>query len=280
MGYVSTFLAAIFCATAPLAAIEASESKIEQTENRTKLGKEVVSTLRQAYERGDYNQFLSEMDASYQQAIANHDLDGLIQMRQKEIPTSLQDQWEGQFFALQTEKNKELLSAISDEDNSLFAQKVRSLAAILSTPEQEKAVSKLNSLVIKAPKTGVNPDENRLIDIDLEYEYKSLHAQLPSSETSPLAMQDQQTILRMEKMDKMVEAAKSFKDLSLKQAVGLAAANFDARLARNLDGADLNVLVKKQVKPANETEEQVFAILTIYQQQFSELMKQIANENQ
>lgn len=277
MGNLSTILTAILCASAPLASIDMREPKVEQARSNFKLGKETVGAMRAAYEKGEYDAFLQEVEVSYQQAIAQNELDSLIQMRQKDVPVDFQEKWEKEFVALQQKKNAELLSALSDKDDSVFAQKVRSLAANLSTPEQEKAISKLNGFVSTAPGSGKSEDENKLIQIDLEYEYKILHA--VSSDLSPQERQEQQLVLRMEKMDKMAEAAKTFQDHSLKQAVGLAAANFDARLSRNLDGADLNAYVKGNAKPANALEEKVVSILSSYHEQFSALMKTIADAN-
>ena len=274
MGTISTILAALLCATAPVVAVEMTEIKTEQTQFKSTLGKEKISALRAAYENGEYDAFLKEMDNSYKQA----DLSGLIEMRQKPLPADYYTHWEDQFLALQKQKNQELLAALPDNDNSLFAQKVRSLAGQIYTPEQEKSVMRLGSFIAKAPNTGANSDENKLIDIDLEYEYKLIHAAMPTEDTSPEQRSDRAIVLRMEKMDKMVKSIKNFHDLSLKQAVGIASAYFDASLARNLDGADLNKLVKSKVKPSNETEERIFAILTSYQGQFSDLMKQLNDQ--
>ncbi len=275
MGQISTILAALFCATAPLASIEVQKPKTESSQSSFKLGREIVSSVRASYENGKYNEFFSEMDASYKDA----DLSGLVQVRQKQIPVEFQEEWEQKFTQLQQMKNSELLNTLSDKDDSIFAQKVRSVAANITTPEQDKAISRLNSFIAMAPNTGANEDENTLIDLDVEYEYKLLHAKLPLSDVSPEKMNEHQLALRMEKMDKMVEASKNFQDLSLKQAVGLAKANLDARMARNLDGADLNALVKGKVKPSNEAEENAYTVISSYQGQFSDLMKQLDNAN-
>ncbi len=273
MGNLSTILAAILCAVSPLVSGDIKGPQAEQPESRLKLGKETVSAVRSSYEKGEYDEFLAVMDEDFKGA----DLEGLIQMRQKQIPADFQEKWEEQFGELQKEKNRELLNALSDKDDSLFAEKVRSLAGNISTPEQEKAISRLNSFIVLAPNGGANDDENKLINIDLEYEYKILHAQIPMSDVSLQEQQEHQLALRMEKMEKMVAASKSFQDLSLKQAVGLAAANLDARLARNLDGVDLNAIIKG--KPTNELEEKVYSILSSYQGQFSDLMKELDNAN-
>lgn len=275
MGNISTILAAILCATAPLASAEALDPKTEVTQSSFKLGKNTVSSVRAAYENGEYNEFLSEMNSSYEEA----DLEGFLQMRNKEIPVEFQEEWEQRFLDLRNEKNGDLLSVISDEDDSIFAEKVRSAAANINTPEQEKALSRLNAFIAMAPGKGVNQDENTLIDLDVEYEYKLIHATIPTSDVSPDQRTQHQIALRMEKMDKMVEAAKNFQDPSLKAAVGIASDTLDQRLARNLDSSDLNAMLKGKTKPTNSKEEQVYTVLSSYQGKFSDLMKELENAN-
>lgn len=276
MGNISTILAALFCATAPVSSIVIADGDLtsEVVQQEAKLGKERISSIRKAYENGEFNSFLQEMDDSFKKA----DLSGLIQMRSKDVPVQFQEEWEKSFLDLQKEKTKDLLAALSDTDNSTFAAKVRAASLNLLTPEQEKALSKLNSLIAKAPNTGASADENRLIEIDLEYEYKILHGHLPNS-GSPLEQFAQHMALRMEKMGKMVEASKSFQDADLKQAVGIAQDTLDARLARNLDMSELNLALKNKGKAANATEEKVYSILSQYQEKFSELMKEIDQAN-
>jgi hypothetical protein len=273
---ISTILAALLLTgngAVPPSSPPAQQVEISQP--AFTLGKDSISALRAAYEKGEYKEFLTQMDAEYQQALSGKGLDGLMEMRKKEVPAD-QQKWEGKVSALTAKKNRDLLQVLSDRDGSVFAEKVRSLTANVSTPEQEKAINRLYALVQMAPQTGVNADENKLIDIDVEYEFKSLHATMPMSDLTAKQRQDYQLILRM---DKMVAASKQFQDHALKQAVGLAAANLDARLARNLDGADLNAFVKGKVKPANETQAKIVEILSSYQGQFSDLMKEIAGSH-
>ncbi|PIS02866.1 MAG: hypothetical protein COT85_02200 [Chlamydiae bacterium CG10_big_fil_rev_8_21_14_0_10_42_34] len=271
MGNISTILAALLCAAAPIGSVEMVDSKKSMSQADEQSGKQVVSLVRKAYQNGDYNQFFKEMDGAFSHA----DLDGFIQMRAQDIPLEFQLKWEQRFTDLQELKNKDLLDALSSKDRSVFAEKVRSIASNISTPEQQKAISKLNSFITMAPNTGANEDENTLIKIDLEYEYKLYQSQFPTSDTSTQQRHYQQIALRMQKMDKMLEASKSFKDQFLKRAVLLASKNLDSRLARNLDGADLNALVKGKVKPTTELEEKVYSIISSYQGQFNDLMKNL-----
>lgn len=271
---LKAIFAALFCSVAPMATLVEQPPKEEKVAVAPLLlGKDTVSSVRSAYESGQYTLFLKEMDESYKTA----DLKGLIEMRSKQVPLEFQEEWSEKFLTLQKEKNQELLAALSEKDDSLFAEKVRSLAAVL-TPEQEKALSRLNSFISMAPNSGANADENALIQIDLEYEYKLLHADLPTTDVSSQERLSQSLALRMEKMDKMVKAAKNFQDLQLKQAVGIASDTLDVRLARNLDGKDLNALVKSKA-PVGAREEKVVEILSFYQGKFSDLMKEIEHAN-
>lgn len=276
MKTISTILAAILCSASPLMAQDETtkSAQSEQTAQiELRMGKENISVLRTAYQNGEYTQFLKEMDAAYQSALSENQLTGLSDMRVGEFPEMKDAQkWEDTAQELQKEKNHELLSLISDEDDSVFAQKIRSAAATLSSPEQQKAIAQLSLFHLMAPKAGKNADENSLIDLDLEYEFKIIHLNKPLDTSSDLRAK--QYVLRMEKMDKAVEASKSFQDSSLKQAVGLSAANFDERLAQNWDVTDLNALAKGKIKPSNDQEEKVASILSAHQAKFNDLFKQ------
>lgn len=269
MSCISTFLASILLSTAPLAAGSEKEPKTELVESNFKLGKDVVKAVRSGYENGKYNQFMFDMDEAYNKA----DLNDLIKLREDSSSQDIPEEWEQQFSELQRKKNSDLLLALSEKDDSPFAKKVRSLASNILTPEQEKAISRVNMFIALAPNAGSNVDENTLIDIDLEYEYKLKVAVTQEESLTPQERQALQIALRMEKLDKMRQASKNFEDKSLKQAVTIAHATLDARLARNLDGADLNKNAKK--KSNNKDQKIVYSILRSYQGQFSDLIKEL-----
>ena len=260
MGNISIILAALFCVGAPMGLISEVPAKTEVIQDQKEMGKDRVAAIRFAYENGEYNAFLSEMDAAFQ----NGNTNSLSEMRKKSPPLQVQEEMEAKLLKLQKEKGAALMGVIQDQDDSLIAKRVRASQANLLTAEQEKALSKLNSFIAMAPNTGANEDENTLISIDFEYEYKMFHANVATSEAEQMA-------LRMEKMDKMSQASKNFTDASLKQAVGIGADTLDARLARNLDGLELNALLKE--KPNNETTAKIHSILSLYQEKFSDLMK-------
>jgi hypothetical protein len=131
-----------------------------------------------------------------------------------------------------------------------------------------------------APGTGKNIDENTLIDLDLEYEFKSIHLDMPviDGQLAP-DRREKHYILKMEMADKMLSSAQSFQDASLKKDVELYAQNIDGRMAQNWDQYDLNLMAKGKTKPADKVQEQVVSLLQNHQEKMGDLTKQYLEES-
>ncbi|HSX26699.1 MAG TPA: hypothetical protein VLE89_06805 [Chlamydiales bacterium] len=275
MKSISIILASIFCAASPELKAEVGMQKAEMpkaeqiSSSQFELGTEAIARIRTAYSNGDYDSFLKEMDDSYK-ALPAASLTSFADIRTA-TPTPIDTQkWEEILFQLQKQKNQELINALPSDDETLFGKKVRNIATDQTTPEQEKALLQLAQYRQMAPLAGKNSDENRLIDLDLEYEYKTVHLDSP---TTPIPdRREKQYILRMEKMNQILEASKSFQDESLKEQVQLAAENLDGRLSQSWDATDLKALSKGKIKPEGRTQQKVAAILTSYQDQFNDIL--------
>lgn len=259
-------LAAVLCVTGVFA-VEGDSPQVvlEQRESDSfRLGKEAIAQIRKDYQEGRYDAFLKEMDASYEQVQESEQLIGLAQLR---LGVTLDLQWMDALQKIQAERNSELLQIVAGDD-SLFAEKVRSVAA---SDEQSNMFLTIHQM---QPGTGKNQDENTLIDLDLQYEYKAIHLDLPQmSEGQTSDVRAKQYVLKMEQMDKTLLAAQSFKDESLKQAVNLFAQHLDTRLAKNWDQRDLHALVIGKVKPTDKTQERTVSILKDSQEKLSELSR-------
>jgi hypothetical protein len=277
MKNLCVILAAFAAGTAPvLSTVAPAPIEITQPkEANQRSGFEAVSSIRKSFERGQYDPFLKEMDDSYVAVKENGQIEQLMETRNGD--PALWQEWESRALLLQNEKSKELLDAVSGESASPFVEKVRSAASGLVTQPNQDAISKMANYRIMAPGTGKNGDENRLIDLDLEYEYKALHLDLPGA--SLAERREKHCALKMEKLDKMVAAASSFEDAALKEEVALYAQNFDQRLAQSWDIADLNGLANGAQKPASGLEEKVASILHTYQDKFSDMSRQFIAEH-
>lgn len=272
MKSISIILSSILCAASPLIAQDAPKPAAEQTLPAIQSGADAISRIRADYQGGKYDELLTELDDSYKQVESESHLSGLADMRASIQPVLNLSQWEEQGLLLQKERSSALLSALTSDD--AFAEKVRSAASSLS-PEEEQAWLQLSHYRTMAPLSGKNADENRLIDLDIEYEYKALHLDMPLIQNQTIADRHEKHLaLRMQKMERMAEASKSFQDESLKQTVQLASQSFDKKHIQQRDLGDLMALAKGKLKPQNQQEEKIASILASYQQKYSDLTKQ------
>ena len=269
---ISIFLASILCAGAPLAGESGQTAATEQTsKNLFEMGSFVVEKTRADYQNGKYVEFLKAMDEDYKEAKANNGLAGLIEMRKESAKVSIHPEFIRSQTMIQDAKNKNLL-AVAEKDESDFAQKMRSAAAA-TAPESQL----LNSYHYKLPGTGINADENTLIDIDLEYTYKAIHLDSLAASSSISDKREKQMVLEMERMDRLSQASKTFEDKELKKAIETSASHIDQRLTKKYDMKDLHDLSNGKVKPSTPLEEKAGAIVGSAQGQVAELHRHLLN---
>lgn len=273
MKTVSLILAAMLCTAGTGTAnegLKTSTSEQKIFENQI-LGSQAIAKIRADYEAGRYDDFLKEMDASFETASENGSLSSFSSAREgKKIDLK----WIVGAKKAQQERNSLLLQAV-DGDNSLFAQKVRSAAMDVSSQETEDAILKLAEFRQMLPNTGSSKDENALIDLDLEYEYKSIHLDKPSlnGQQTP-DRREKHYVLKMNQMDKILAASQGFSDEKLKNQVFIASENQDERMSQSWDQYDLNTLTNGKAKPTNPTEDKVVLILQSHQEAMTDLARQ------
>lgn len=280
MKNLSVILTALTAGTAPLLPQTAPipEQVVKPAIQVQESGQETIMQIRQMYEEGGYDDFLKELDDSYIVVKENGQLGVLAETRVGFFLEHLENdqKWEERARALNKEKNQELIALMEGQEKTPFVNQVVASTVDLTSDAHQDAIYQITHFRGLTPGSGKNSDENRLIDIDLEYEYKSLHIDLPGAPIEN--KREKHCALRMEKLDKMLAAASQFEDEKLKESVALYAENFDARLAQNWDATDLNALANGKRKPANALEEKVASLLLIYQEKFSDLTKQFLSE--
>lgn len=266
---ISLVIASILCATTPVSVEEKSlkTSSIVQGESHAyKMGTEVVQTIRAEYADGSYTEFLKKMDSDYASAKKESALEGLIEIRKEGARAQIHPEFARSYRVIQDTKNQQLADAVKGAPDSPFVRKVKSAAN--ATPAVDDAIFALYG---KAPGSGKNNDENALIDIDLEYYYKGIH--LDSSNAND--RREKHMVLEMEKADRMVQAAQSFEDKSLKTAVEKHKATLDERLARNYDLTDLNALALGKIKPSTPAEKEAAAAVSRAQGALADLHRHL-----
>jgi len=250
---------------------KASSSKTiaVQKESQTRSGADAIASIRKAYNEGQYREAFKELDDSYREIQEKEGLSALKEMRIGS--SSPQKEWEELLKGTLAERNAALRSVVNDALDRKLADKV--ISAIASRGSAvEDSLSCLAKLHTQAPGAGKNDDENRIIAIDFEYEYKALHLDMPLIlGQKGESLKEKQLALKMEMFDKMLAASKEFKDDALKQAIEIVHANLDTLLQQNWDMADLHKLINKP--DANALEENIANVLTKYREKFSDLSK-------
>ncbi|MBI3508418.1 MAG: hypothetical protein HY069_02120 [Chlamydiia bacterium] len=273
---------AIILATMLLAgdpAVSSAESAALKKEIPTQissqmLGHAAIEQIRKDHSAGKYKDLLQELDTAYQASMKNDGLKSLSEMRIGPAPE--QQKWEELMKKTLDERNQELKQLVTPEQDAFLSQKISS-GTTSSNSELDAALSRLSTLHMLAPNQGANADENALIAIDFEYEYKAIHLDMPLlMGQKGQDLREKQVALKMEQMDRMLQASKTFEDLSMKAAVETVHAQLDTLLAHNWDMVDLHGFMRNG---QTESEKKIASILSHYRDKFAELTNQFLEKH-
>lgn len=252
--FIALGLAGLLVASTPLlpenAFREALGLKLfEKTEAVSVDGAAAISKIREAYERGDYDDFLTEREKAYQEAQESGAFEEFLAMR-----AATAGEASPLTHNFDQERNQALLDLLSVKDSSPLAEKIRSAARSFDK-SQEASFAKMASLHALSVNNPENSsEENELAALDAAYEYKlfSLHTKGKTARDLPI-------VLLMDRMHHMESSARFFEDPSWKKAVFEAGDCLDALLAKQWDLADLYLLSGE--KPASPLEEELQGVL-------------------
>lgn len=239
-----------------------------EVQEKNQVGQNAIQKIRADYLVGNYKETLKELDDSFSEVSEEGGLENLAEMR---IGPGLdQKAWQEIMKKTLADRNQELNKAIQGEDGDL-SEKVRSATQSLE-PNVEESLLRLNQLHMLAPGQGASADENAIIDIDFEYEYKAIHLDMPVfMGQKGEDLRSKQIAVTMEKLDRMLELSQNFQDKDLKSAVETIHANLDSLLAQNWDLSDLHALTRSA---STQSEEKVAQILNDYRDKFSQMSKE------
>jgi hypothetical protein len=271
---VSIFLASILCFGVPLASEKGQSKEISKVEANSYLtGDSVVERTRTQYNEGKYSEFLNKMDKDYRQAKKNNGLEGLIELRKETAKVNIHPEFMRSYDIIQSSKSENLLSAVKGASSAL-SKKVES--ATRAVPKESDL---LRVLHFKVPGDHeLTKDESTVVDIDIEYYYKSIHLDSTANSKDSLTdRKEKHMALSMEKMDRLKEASKSFEDKALQKSIESLALNLDSRLAKSYDMRDLIALSRGIIKPVTTLEKKVASIVASSQGEIADLHRQLLN---
>ena len=251
-------------------ALEETPQPAQEVLSQTpKTGSGRIAKLRADYDQGKFNFLFDSLEVEYAELKQSGRVNEFAEMRRvgeaNEQIKGLSGQFDKMAADLLQERNSELKALCEGSAAEAAALYVQSITSPLDE-SQAQAMRALSALRFKAPDQAANEDERALIEIDLAYEFKSVHLGLHQSEEGDLT--EKQIVLGMDKMQKMVQASESFTDASLKETVANAALGFDEAQAKYLDMRELSALAKT---PSSDFERSIGAILVSYKAQKDDL---------
>lgn len=274
MNNLGFFFAALLASFSPEE--ERPPTKILPQESaRQRMGEELLQEIRTAYLEGRYTTFLQELDQAYQEAKKSPSFHQFLDLRQSTFSSEEDQKWKQLFADWKKERDQKLLQAARADESSIYFKKISFISKELS-PEEDTALESLAAYQLLVPGEGANADEETLIALDLEYEFKRIHLDSYAALDSNHSFEElrlQQDLLKMEEMDKLLAASRTFTDLRLKACIEQAAASLDMRLAQIRDSFDLYALLHQSER--TPMEEALATILASYQTKYSDIYKEL-----
>jgi len=247
-------------------------------------GNQIVQQMDEAYQKGEYNAFLTALHAHYETAGKAGALRGIFESAKKamqkthhEILTSLKLK-RHEVAKLSKERNQRLLHAVSENPDLDIVQKVDSVVFSSITDEQNDILTELEALKFEIPETAQATIENKISAIETEYYIKSLLLDIGDHMTKE-EMQDlekKKIILGLAKLDKMFEAANEYGEKKWAEKIEKAKGAYRAQKAFTIDYEVLQNLARGKFDPQNSVEEKVKEIMMDYLNQREQTLSEIA----
>lgn len=222
--FKTSILAVLLAGSAYVWGTESQERSLERApQENIILGRDAVEQVRKDYEAGLYDSFLADETANFEEVKVSGALKEFAALRGLSEKSSVQ------------EKQIEDLVEKIDPQDTLFVEKLRFVKGESFTEEEHQSFKRLKGLRNLLPGEGKTELENKLIDLDVEYEYKMVHV----SSTSKENVRKKLAALHMEHIDKMTLLAKAFQEDSLEKTVEVYRSSMDKRLSLAWDESDL-----------------------------------------
>ncbi|NGX60210.1 MAG: hypothetical protein KR126chlam3_01379 [Chlamydiae bacterium] len=236
------------------------------------VGVEIVQLVEDAYQKGDYNNFLNKLHEQYQNAGKAGALRGIFESAKAAMQitpekiTENRQRYRAGIRGQNQDRNQRLLDAIAANPSLAIVQRIDSIAFFSQSEEESAALIELENLKFHIPETEESTIENQISALETEYYIKSLlldvgsHHGKTNTDTT-----NKKIAITLEKLDKMEDAAKKNQNIIWLEKVRNARAAFLSEKAYRIDLNTLNELASGKIAAENSVEEKVKEIMMDYQ---------------
>jgi len=233
--------------------------------------KELIDRVLGEYHRGDYNHFLREMDAIYQEKSKAGEYRDLLEGRKtradcfaQKVVTGRGDVFQERVRTLVEAEMRALAEVCINHSEDTFSREVKEMIFLTFSPQEQASLDYLHELGRKFKGDGVTPLENKLINIDMEFWLKELSLDMAKAQNmiDPSTWQLQHIILQMEKLKQMSEACNSdeFGDVKTKELIRTASNLMPKVHVVSITRQRLTSLGRGRVEPKTQVEKEMKAI--------------------
>lgn len=270
-----SIISLLIAASSHLPLIAAKTPPCEKVEQiQVENGVQQVEQLSTAYEKGEYSDFLTQLDTNYQrERELGHFDDFLLSSQQERVAGDLEattpeerDEFRERFFALFEERNNKLLEVCVGSKDLEICQVINRLANRAPFTEEEERGILYFRLLEEGAIKPTSPTEEQLFTVAEEYALKELMIdRMVFAEGMPMhEAQKKKFILQREKIDKMKAITTQNPDLEASKRISAAASAMDRFWANRIDLCYLRSLEQNLIFPQNETEVKVQEVMIEY----------------
>ncbi len=239
------------------------------------LGNQWSQDIATSYKEGDYQKFLNDLDADYQNHKKNWKFDDLLENRKKIADVTKQFEsspainekdleLQEKVNLLKEKRNRKLMKLCTSNPHEEISQTIRNTIFFTLSEKEEQSLSFVNQLETKFKGEGKSPLENKLIDLDIEYWLKGLHlgTKIATDKLTPEDYARKLLVLKLEKLKRMEEICQN--DEELREHFTTVRSVLPRLQGAKYDENILKGLGKGKIEPKNDVEKKVKVIMTTY----------------
>ncbi|MDN3508996.1 MAG: hypothetical protein P0S93_03090 [Candidatus Neptunochlamydia sp.] len=271
------FLLVPFLATAltfPLVGDETlAQSEPVQSEHIASPEQKMIDEVLTDYRTGCYNNFLRKTDDEYRETEKKWKNNKLLEQQKKlssmthDYEVDKTDEFKQKIAALHHAQDQELIEVALNHPNEKISREVRDMIFFCPNKQEEGSIRFIHNLALKLKGDGVTPIENKLIQIDTEFWFKSLSLEIANTQSKmdEETFQKRYLVLQLEKIKQMSEACKGdLVDVKIKSFVDTASTVLPKVYASASTRKHLMALGKGEIAPQTPAEKELQAVMVKY----------------
>lgn len=248
-------------------------------------GAQVVVEIEADYQKGTYKDFLTQLHKQYERAGKAGLLKAIFEKAKTKGRKKFDDpkvlealaKYKQTMKLLDEKRNTLLKEAIQEQPDLDIARRVQAVVSFPSDPEHKQLLDEFEKHKFKIPENPVGSLESKIAALENEFYMKSLLLDVAAVRAKKaVKFNKKKVVLMLEKLSKMENVAKSFKDSYWQSKLDRAKEAFHAENVYKIELDNLESLAQGKVEAKNDVEQKVKEIMMDYLQEKTSSFKPVA----